>query len=221
MPRPATPSSRAGRPDPFSRFYAERTGRPALNRARRSAKSPGPAKSAGSKSRLATRGSSATRSEPVSGSMRRLAGSSPWAGRLHLSPLAASQSATKGRLETRGAFTIGYGMRSLRPARGSLLDAERLRRSRHAQELPRSHRFPTTPGFDRAPSVTMTHCSCGVGGDRWESHGRPTTAQLTTIPPWVPVMVDVTVSRARMTWVPAVLRVTLKVRTPALAAVKV
>ena len=52
---------------------------------------------------------------------------------------------------------------------------------------------------------------------------RPTAAplsdQLTTMPPWRPVMVLVTVSRARIAWVPAVLRVTLKVCIPALAAV--
>ena len=50
---------------------------------------------------------------------------------------------------------------------------------------------------------------------------RPDTTRLlaaagvTTIPFWTPVMVDVTVSRARTAWVPAVLRVTLKVWTPA------
>ena len=48
-----------------------------------------------------------------------------------------------------------------------------------------------------------------------------TTMPLTTMPLWRPVIVLVTVSRARTACVPAVLRVTLKVWTPALAAVKV
>ena len=38
---------------------------------------------------------------------------------------------------------------------------------------------------------------------------------------WPPVMVELTVSRARTDWLPAVLRVTLKVCVPALAAVNV
>ena len=56
---------------------------------------------------------------------------------------------------------------------------------------------------------------------------RPDTARvaaaagLTTIGYWPPVMVLVTVSRARTESLPAVLRVTLKVCVPALAAVKV
>jgi hypothetical protein len=41
------------------------------------------------------------------------------------------------------------------------------------------------------------------------------------MPVWRPVMVAVTVSRARTAWVPTLLRVTLKVCVPALAAVKV
>ena len=45
------------------------------------------------------------------------------------------------------------------------------------------------------------------------------SGQVTTMPIWIPVMVEVTVSRARTAWVPTVLRVTLKVWTPALATV--
>ncbi len=54
-----------------------------------------------------------------------------------------------------------------------------------------------------------------------ETAARPIPNQVTTIPVWMPVMDAVRVSVALTRWVPAVRRVTLKVWTPALAALKV
>ena len=71
-----------------------------------------------------------------------------------------------------------------------------------------------------AATVTLLVVPAVLVQEKPETTRLPAAAGLTVMPFWLPVIVLVTVSVAVSAWLPAVLRVALRVWTPASAATK-